>query len=182
MKAFFLRLEENEIYRTLLRSPYTYITGAVLLSVLQVAQLASLKAIWGVTGPFVNWGAWVYEAFGGDVRSWYYFSGKASQTVLNNGFLRDGASLRDVGIIAGALMSTFLASEFKIKKIKSKKQVIAAILGGLLMGYGARLASGCNIGALYSGIASFSFSGWVFALFLFLGAYMGSKLLYKYFM
>jgi uncharacterized membrane protein YedE/YeeE len=62
------------------------------------------------------------------------------------------------------------------------KQVIAAVIGGLLMGYGARIGYGCNIGALYSGIASFSLSGWVFGVFIFLGAIVGSKLLVKYFM
>ena len=79
-------------------------------------------------------------------------------------------------------MATLLASQFKFKKIKSVKQVIAAVLGGLLMGYGARLAYGCNIGALFSGIASLSLSGWVFALSLLVGAFIGSSLLAKFFM
>jgi hypothetical protein len=39
-----------------------------------------------------------------------------------------------------------------------------------------------NIGALFSGIASLSLSGWVFAAFMFAGAIIGSKLLVKYFM
>ena len=56
------------------------------------------------------------------------------------------------------------------------------MLGGLLMGYGARLAGGCNIGALFSGVASLSLSGWVFAAFLLIGAWIGSKLLAKFFM
>ena len=68
------------------------------------------------------------------------------------------------------------------KKIKSVKQVVAAVLGGLIMGYGARLAGGCNIGALFSSIASLSLSGWVFALFLLVGAFIGSKLLAKFFL
>jgi hypothetical protein len=50
------------------------------------------------------------------------------------------------------------------------------------MGYGARIAFGCNIGALFSGIASLSVSGWVYAVFIFFGAIVGSKLLVKYFM
>ncbi|PKM86325.1 MAG: YeeE/YedE family protein, partial [Firmicutes bacterium HGW-Firmicutes-12] len=99
-----------------------------------------------------------------------------------NGFLNDPGSLRNLGVIFGAMLATLLASQFKIKKIKSIKQVVAAILGGLLMGYGARIAFGCNIGALFGGIASLSLSGWVFGAFLFLGAMVGSKLLVKYFM
>ncbi|MNV99492.1 putative inner membrane protein [compost metagenome] len=62
------------------------------------------------------------------------------------------------------------------------KQVLAAILGGLLMGYGARLANGCNIGALFTSISSLSLSGWIFWLFLLAGAFIGSKLLAKFFM
>ena len=104
------------------------------------------------------------------------------QRTLENGFLADGGSVRNAGLVLGALLAVLFASQFKIKKLKSKKQVVAAILGGLLMGYGARIAYGCNIGALYSGIASLSLSGWVFGIFLFLGAIVGSKLLVKYFM
>ncbi len=96
--------------------------------------------------------------------------------------MNDGGSIRNLGIIVGALVATLFASQFKFKKIKSLKQVLAAILGGLLMGYGARLAGGCNIGALFTAIASLSLSGFVFALFLLAGAFIGSKLLAKYFM
>ena len=45
-------------------------------------------------------------------------------------------------------------------------------IGGLLMGYGARLAFGCNIGAYFSGIASMSVHGWVWAVFALAGSYL----------
>jgi hypothetical protein len=90
--------------------------------------------------------------------------------------------MRNLGIIVGALFATLMASQFKIKKIKNKKQIVAAILGGLLMGYGARIGFGCNIGALYSGISSLSLSGWIFGFAMFFGAMVGSKLLVKFFM
>jgi uncharacterized membrane protein YedE/YeeE len=90
--------------------------------------------------------------------------------------------MRNIGIILGALFATLMASQFKIKKLKSWRQVAAAVLGGLAMGYGARIGFGCNIGALFSGISSFSVSGWVYFVFLFLGAWVGSKLLVKFFM
>ncbi len=113
---------------------------------------------------------------------WYYFSSSGAQATLDAGILSHTGTMLNVGLIAGALVATLLASQFKFKKIKSLKQVVAAVLGGLLMGYGARLAGGCIIGALYSGIASLSLSGWVFAAFLLVGAFIGSKLLAKFFM
>jgi uncharacterized membrane protein YedE/YeeE len=177
-----LDVKNNEFYKKWFKNSWTYVVGAVLLSLSQIVTLATTGEPWGVSAVFANWGAWLYKAVGGNVDKWYYFSSTAAQSTLNAGFLKDPSSLRNLGIIFGALLATLLASQFKIKKIKSKKHVVAAALGGLLMGYGSRIALGCNIGAFYSGIASLSLSGWVFGVFLFLGAIIGSKLLVKFFM
>ncbi len=177
-----MELKNNEYYKKWFKGAWTYTAGALLLSVFQIVTLAVTGNPWGVSGVLAEWGAWLYQAIGGNVDKWYYFSSKGAQATLNAGFLNHTGTMRNIGIILGALLATLLASQFKIKKIKSKKQVVAAVLGGLLMGYGARIAFGCNIGALYSGIASLSLSGWVFALFLGLGAIVGSKLLVKFFM
>lgn len=177
-----MKVQDNSFYKQWLKNPWSYVTGAILLSLFQTVNIATTGSAWGVTSAFANWGAWLYKLVGGNVDSWAYFSSEKAQATLNNGFMRDPASIRNLGIILGALLATLLASQFKFKKIKSKKQVAAAIISGLMMGYGARIASGCNIGALYSAIASLSLAGWVFALFLFLGAIVGSKLLVKYFM
>lgn len=177
-----MNLKENKFYQLWFKNAWTYVTGAILLSIFQIVMFATSDNPWGVSGTLANWGAWLYQLVGGSVDKWYYFSSPGAQAVLNNGFLNDPGSLRNLGVIFGAMLATLLASQFKIKKIKSIKQVVAAILGGLLMGYGARIAFGCNIGALFGGIASLSLSGWVFGAFLFLGAMVGSKLLVKYFM
>ena len=182
MKAFWDKLSSNPYYKQIFKNPFTYVTGAVLLSIFQIAMFASTGSPWGVSGIFANWGAWLYRLVGGNVDKWYYFSSEGAQSTLNAGIMNHPGSWQNFGIIAGALAASLLASQFKFKKIKSLKQVIAATLGGLLMGYGARLAGGCNIGALFSAIGSMSVSGWVFAFFLFIGAFIGSKLLAKFFM
>ncbi|SBW08367.1 conserved membrane hypothetical protein [uncultured delta proteobacterium] len=182
VKNFFDRIGQNPFYVAIFKNPFTYITGAVLLSVFQAATLSTTGDPWGVTGAFANWGAWLYQAVGGNVDKWYYFSTESAQATLARNFFDDPGSVRNLGIILGALTATLLASQFKFKKIKAPRQVVAAVLGGFLMGYGARIAFGCNIGALYSGITTMSVSGWVFAIFLFAGAYVGSKMLAKFFM
>ncbi len=182
MKALLEKIKKNEFYKVWFKDALPYITGAVLLSLLQIVTFATTGNPWGIAGILTNWGAWLFEAVGGSVDNWYYFSSPGAQATLNGGFLNHADSWRNIGIILGALFAALMASSFKIKKIKSWRQVIAAVLGGLMMGYGARIAFGCNIGALFSGIASLSVSGWVFALFLLLGAIVGSKVLVKYFM
>ncbi len=177
-----LKISNSEFYKKWLKTAWPYYTGAILLALFQIVTLTTTGNPWGVSGAFALWGAWLFELVGGDVSKWYYFSSESVQKTLANGVLNHPDSWRNFGIILGALLAVLLASQFKIKKIKSIKQVVAAVIGGLLMGYGARIAFGCNIGALFGGIASLSLSGWVFGLFMFMGAIIGSKLLVKFFM
>ncbi|MBU5591186.1 YeeE/YedE family protein [Clostridium sp. MSJ-4] len=177
-----MEIKNNPYYKKLLKEPWTYVTGAVILGLLNIGMFASTGKAWGVTTPLSYWGAWIYKFFGGNPENWYYFQQKSHAAALSGGFINDMHSISNVGIIIGAFLATLLASQFKIKKIKSLKQVIAAVLGGLLMGYGARISFGCNIGALFSGIASMSLHGWMYWIFIFIGAWIGSKLLVKYFM
>jgi uncharacterized membrane protein YedE/YeeE len=97
-------------------------------------------------------------------------------------FSANQANLTDIGLAFGALISCLLAAQWKLRMIKSVRQVWAAVLGGLLMGIGARIAPGCNIGAMFSTIPAFSLSGWIFLLFVFLGAVVGGKTLTKWFL
>jgi uncharacterized membrane protein YedE/YeeE len=52
----------------------------------------------------------------------------------------------------------------------------AAVIGGVLLGYGARLASGCNIGAYFSGVASASLHGYVWFVAALAGTVAGTRL------
>jgi len=52
------------------------------------------------------------------------------------------------------------------------RSLAAAVVGGFL-GYGARIAYGCNIGAYFSGIASASVHGWLWLVAAFAGASSG---------
>lgn len=183
MNDFFKKLQNNYFYKKILTEPLTYVAGAVLLAILQIAHFAIFESGWGVTSAFGYWAAWGFKALGGHPENWTYFvSDESRMKILQTGFLEYGGTIRNIGIIFGAFISALLASQFKVKKIKALRQIIAAVIGGFLMGYGARLALGCNIGALFTAIASWSLSGWVFALFLAIGAGIGSYLLKKFFM
>jgi hypothetical protein len=47
------------------------------------------------------------------------------------------------------------------------------------MGYGARLAYGCNIGAYLGGIVSGSLHGWLWLVFGFAGSLVGTRIRLK---
>jgi uncharacterized protein len=82
----------------------------------------------------------------------------------------------DFGIILGALLASALAGRFSPGWRVPWRSALAAVVGGVMLGYGARLAYGCNIGAYFSGIASGSLHGYLWALCAFFGSIVGVKL------
>ena len=92
MKQFFIKLGDHPIYKKLLKEPLTYVAGAVLLAVFQIAHFAALGSGWGVTSAFANWGTWIYKALGGDASGWVYYASEKMQKELNTSFLADGGT------------------------------------------------------------------------------------------
>lgn len=90
------------------------------------------------------------------------------QTITDNGFLIGGLAL-------GSLAVALLANRFSLSKLTLKNSV-TALLGGVLMGWGAMLALGCTVGTLLSGISAFALSGWVFGAAVFVGVWLSLKL------
>lgn len=171
--------KQYSFHEQFLKREWSYTTGAVLLVFLALALVIVTGKSWGVTGPFGMWGGWVLAQIGFDVDSWAAFK---SSPVAKYQFWQDLPAITDLGIVLGALLATLLAAQFKLKKIKSWRNVAAAVVGGLLMGIGARMALGCNIGALFTALPAFSLHGWLFLVSIFAGAAVGSYLLKKYFM
>ncbi|MBZ6077540.1 YeeE/YedE family protein [Microvirga puerhi] len=159
-----------------LRGPWPLVAGAVALALLNFATLALAGRPWGITSAFALWGSKIAAGLGFDVASWPYWSAPAQQAALKGSILNDVTSVMDIGIVLGALLAAALAGRFAPVWRVPLRSAIAAIVGGLLLGYGARLAYGCNIGAYFSGIASGSLHGWVWLVAAFFGNVLGTKL------
>lgn len=175
-----MKIKNSPFYKNFFINPWSLIIGAIIIAILNIIIFLVNGKPWGVNAPFTYWGAWIYKALGGHPENWSFFQGKKGE-ILSKGLLTHSGSIMNIGIIFGAMVASLFSSQFKIRKLGSKKQIIAAILGGLLMGYGATIALGCNISSLFSGIASMSLHGWEYLLFAFLGAWVGTKLLIKIF-
>ncbi len=72
-----------------------------------------------------------------------------------------------IGVALGALFSAFLAHRIAFKMDGSKflggsKRPVTALLGGVLAGFGARIAAGCTSGLGLSGAAVLSLAGFTF--------------------
>ncbi len=82
----------------------------------------------------------------------------------------------DFGTILGAMLAAALAGKFAPAMKLTRTRVLTTIVGGLLLGYGARLGFGCNIGALVGGITSGSLHGWLWMVAGFCGGITGVHL------
>jgi uncharacterized membrane protein YedE/YeeE len=78
--------------------------------------------------------------------------------------LSDTSSLTDLGMLFGAMAAAAASKRFATGPWPPLKSLAAAATGGLLMGWGARLGFGCNIGAFVGGVASGSLYGWLWFL------------------
>ena len=162
-------------WRRFLHGPWPLIAGAVLLALGNFATLYLAGRPWGITSAFALWGSKILAGLGVDVASWGYWQPPARAQALRENVFADITSVMDFGIILGALLASALAGKFKPGWKVPPRSLLAAVLGGLMLGYGARLAYGCNIGAYFSGIASASLHGWVWLPAAFVGNAVGAR-------
>lgn len=169
------RAVSSSLGRRLLRGPWPLAWGAVALVLVNLATLLLAGRPWGVTSGFALWGSKLAEVAGFDVGSWGFWSTPARAAALHANVFSDITSVMDFGIILGAMAAAGLAGKFTPTWHIPARSLVSAVIGGLLMGYGARLAYGCNIGAYFSGIASSSLHGWLWFAAALTGSYAGTK-------
>jgi len=154
--------------------------AAAALAVLAVVLFWLQGAPWSVTFAFALWGGKAYEAVGGDLASVPFWSAGWAQAALDQSVLKNATSVTNFGVILGALLAASLAGRFRPPLTVPWRPALAAVIGGLAMGYGARLAYGCNIGALLGGTMSGSLHGWVWLAAALAGMWLGVKLRPKF--
>ncbi|WLE59232.1 YeeE/YedE family protein [Burkholderia plantarii] len=159
-----------------LHGPWPLLAGAVALAVLNFATLALSGRPWGVTSAFALWGAKGFAALGIDVANWKYWMAGPNAAALAAPASHDVTTVMDIGIILGAMAAASLAGRYAPVWRVPPRSLVAAVVGGLLLGYGARLAYGCNIGAYFSGIVSGSLHGWLWLVCAFAGNVLGTRL------
>jgi uncharacterized membrane protein YedE/YeeE len=158
----------------LLRGPWPLLLGAVLLAVLNWLTLGTAGHPWGVTYGFTLWGAKLASLLGIDVAAWEFWTWSYHSKALAGSIFANSTSVMNFGVMLGALLAAGLSGKFAPNFSIPRASLLAAAIGGLAMGYGARLAFGCNIGAYFGGIASASVHGWIWFAMAMLGSFVGT--------
>lgn len=171
-----LRRRTAELGRRLFRDGWPVLVGGLLLGILNV-YLYTAHMPWGVTGELSRWAVKLYALVGlepGPLPGADQLPG--CTLTLGGSTLLSHSLMLDLGIVVGSLLAASLAGEFHWRLPRQRRRWVQSAAGGVLMGYGAAIAGGCTIGALFSAIPSLGLNGWLFGAALLVGAALGTRL------
>lgn len=144
----------------------------IVLGILSAVYFGIFGGVWAVTGEMTRWGGEFLELLGVNLDGYSYYE---KQNLNGTPLTRtDGIML--IGMFIGCLVAALLANKIKFRLPASNIRIFQAIVGGILSGYGARLAFGCNLANFFTGLPYFSLHTWLFTIFMILGIYLGVKI------
>lgn len=152
-----------------------WMVGALWLALLATLNLILAGQPWGVVYGFGLWvakGAVALGLFDPSTNAFWSQAGHAQR--LAQTVLLDVTTLTNLGILGGALWVSPRQNE--TPKPLTARQWAIGLLAGFVMGYSSRLAFGCNIGAMLSGISTGSLHGWIWVPMAFAGSIVGVRL------
>lgn len=159
-----------------LREHYNILNFGELLAAMGYTSGLSIQdtvfdpGYWYITTQEAQWGGWVLHQLGTENMNNIFFG-------LDNGLpnpLLNAPGFMSIGIILGAAVMALSRGEFKWKA-PTVESAIFAIVGGMLMGIGARIGMGCNIGAFFATVTNGDPSGWIYLAGMAFGSYVGVK-------
>jgi uncharacterized membrane protein YedE/YeeE len=150
-------------HTTIFAQPWPVVGSALVIGALNVFLFAFDRP-WTASEGLRNWGDTLLQSLG-----------LIQQPDLLPPWLYSGSVL-NLGLLFGALATALLSREFAIQPAPGV-ELLKGALGGALMGLGAMLAFGCNIGGFFSAVSALSLSGVGMMAGLVLGSFVATRLL-----
>lgn len=146
----------------------------MILGVMSSLYFLVTGTVWAVTGEFTRLGGHAVELFGAEPSAWLYYE---KVTKLEGSPLDRTDGWIVIAMLAGSLIAALAAGDFRWRVPPLKRRFVQALAGGIVAGFGARLAFGCNLAAMFTGIPQFSLHAWLFTLMTAVGTWVGVLLI-----
>ena len=159
-------------------SPWSLTRGAMVAGILMAAILILGGQPLGVVNGMTVLGGKALAATGAaDLEFWdYWATFPNGDELLDAGIFAGAQNVTNAGIILGSALAALMAGGWHVKFApRPLPHVLAAALGGFLMGYGAQISFGCNMGGFISATASGSLHGWIWLAAALLGTSIGAR-------
>jgi len=145
--------------------------AVIAAGILSTYYFGLTGTFWAVTGEFTRWGGHLLQLIGANPETWGYFKVIGLQGSPLDRI--DGMMI--IGMFGGCIAAALWANNVKLRMPQSRIRIAQALIGGIIAGFGARLAMGCNLAAFFTGIPQFSLHAWFFALATAAGSYFGAR-------
>lgn len=152
------------LYKVLCESEWNANITGVIVALLSILIMAWWRP-WGAVGAIRNWGDWILYGVG-------IMENMPKSPLISSG------SVIGLGFIGGAFLSACLGGQFALR-FPPYREVVKAVIAGILMGVGSAFAGGCNVGGMYNAIGNLAANGFSMWLGLVIGVVAGLWLLYK---
>lgn len=170
----------RHLYKVLCQEEWNPTITGIVVALLSILIMAWWRP-WGAVGAIRNWGDWMLwhaGIFNGDLAELVGFVNEDGDKVLTKSILFNTGSVIGLGFIGGAFISACLGGQFAFR-FPPIREYVKAIIAGILMGIGAALAGGCNVGGMYNAIGNLAANGFAMWIGLVPGVLLGLWLLYK---
>ncbi|MBK4713752.1 MULTISPECIES: selenium metabolism membrane protein YedE/FdhT [Tenebrionibacter/Tenebrionicola group] len=145
--------------------------AVIAAGILSTYYFGITGTFWAVTGEFTRWGGQLLQLFGVHTETWGYFR----LIHLDGSPLTRVDGMMIIGMFGGCFAAALWANNVKIRLPQHRIRIFQAVLGGIIAGFGARLAMGCNLAAFFTGIPQFSLHAWFFAIATAIGSWAGAR-------
>lgn len=164
----------KDLYSLMCEKEWNPYTTGIVVAFFSVMIMAWWRP-WGAVGAIRNWGDWIMYGLtiitGAEAGIFAYYD-EAPRSIFEN-----SGSVIGIGFVVGAFVSSCLGKEFALR-VPPYREMVKAVIAGILMGIGATLAGGCNVGGFYNAIGNLGANGFAMMVGLVFGAILGLKLLY----
>lgn len=147
------------------------IPAVIAAGILSTYYFGITGTFWAVTGEFTRWGGQLLQLFGVHAEEWGYFK----IIHLEGSPLTRIDGMMILGMFGGCFAAALWANNVKLRMPRSRIRIMQAIIGGIIAGFGARLAMGCNTAAFFTGIPQFSLHARFFAIATAIGSWFGAR-------
>ncbi|WP_224447756.1 YeeE/YedE family protein [Haloprofundus salilacus] len=173
-REYFRGFAEIDDWKAASKRPWDPRTAALGITALAVLWFTQVSIV-GVTGPEARWTGYLLQQVGVDAGSYEYwgsilFQGKGVGLTVDMVMI--------AAVILGAFLAAFWSGDFSIR-VPKRRRVPNAVVGGFMMGAGSRLAPGCNIGNIYSGLAELSVHSFIATAGIIAGVYAMTHWIYR---
>lgn len=171
---YFQGFREIEDWRAAAKRPWDPRTAAIGITVVAVLWFTHVSIV-GITGPESRWTGYILQTAGFNAEGYDYWG---SILFAGEGVRVTTDMVMITFVLVGAFVAAYWSGDFRLR-FPRRRRLPNALVGGFLMGAGSRLAPGCNIGNIYSGLAELSVHSFIASAGIILGVYVMTHWMYR---